>query len=233
MGLNISIIASKTAVCLFLIILIVTVISALISSLFSWLSSDNGSSEPPETVLSGYVEEVNEFVDKSREDVSYIVDNFVCDRISYPPNTEISELNQFGNKEIEPIDPVDVISILAVLRYRELGTQVNITDLQFTDEEIDEVTGKFFDFDYWYSYGHCTCENCQREIKVTVSNPGTPEQQVHVDVRYYCDVEHQWLYGEVTNYTLEEVLAGYGFNTDEMYVFTAYQEQVTLLLGGG
>ena len=218
---------------LFLIILVVTVVSALISSLFSWLSSDDGSGEPPETVLSGYVEDVNTFVADNKKNISDIVDNFVCDRISYPPNSEISELNQFGNKEIEPIDPVDVISILAVLRYRELGTQVDISELQFTYDEIAEVTGKFFDFDYWYSYSHCTCANCQREIKVTVTNPGTPEQQVHVNTRYYCDVEHRWLHGEVVNFTLEEVLDGYDFNTDEMYVFTAYQEQIKLMLGGG
>ncbi len=217
---------------LFLLILIVTVISALISSLFSWLSSDNEAKDPPETVLSGYVEEVNSFLADNRKEVSDVVDNFVCDHISYPPNSEISELNQFGNKEIEPVDPTDVISILAVLRYRELGRQVDISELQFTEEEIDEVTEKFFDFDYWYSYGHCTCANCQREITVTVTNPGTPEQQVHVNTRYYCDVEHQWLHGEVVNFTLEEVLAGYSFNDEEMVLFAAYQDQINKMIGG-
>ncbi len=218
---------------LFLIILIVTVISALISSLFSWLSSDSGSPEPAETVLAEYVEEVNGFIADSKAEISSIVDDFVCDRISYPPNSEITELNQFGNKEIDPIAPADVISILAVLRYRELDRQVSITEMQFTYDEIAEVTGKFFDFDYWYSYAGCTCQNCKREIHTTVLNPGTPEQSVVVHVNYYCDVEHQWLYGEVKNYSLEEVLESYKFNDEEMVLFTAYQEQVIQMLGGG
>ncbi|MBR5091142.1 MAG: hypothetical protein IK093_17080 [Ruminiclostridium sp.] len=218
---------------LFLIILVVTVVAALISSLFSWLSTEPGEAAvPPETVLSEYVEQIDGYIEGSREEISTIVDGFVCDRISYPPNSEISELNQYGNKEIDPIDPVDVIAILAVLRYRELERQVDITEMQFTYDEIVDVTGKFFNFDYWYSYAHCTCENCQREITVTVSNPGTPEQRVNVNVRYYCDVEHRWLYGEVTNFTLDEVLGGYNFSENEMVLFTAYQEQINLLTGG-
>lgn len=104
--------------------------------------------------------------------------------------------------------------------------------MQFTEEEIQAVVHQFFDFEYWYTYAHCSCQNCKRKITTTVTNPGKPNQQVNTSVSYYCDVEHRWLNGEVTNFTLEDVLAVYNFNSTEMTLFSTYHEQVELLIGG-
>ena len=74
---------------------------------------------------------------------------------------------------------------------------------------------------------------CKKKVTTTVYNQGTPNEYVVVTTTYYCDVEHQWLNGEVTNHTLEEVLASYNFSDEEINLYNMYLEQINKMLDGG
>lgn len=223
------------ALLLIIIILtgLVSVIVALVSSLFSWLSSPETEKKDEIEVLNDYKVAIVEYVEERQEEVDEIVDGFVCDRISYPPYSEISELNQYGNDEIIVDKHNEIIAILAVLRYRELGGETTEIEFNFTGEEIQAVVDKFFTFDYYYTYAHCSGGNCKKKVTTTVYNQGTPNEYVVVTTTYYCDVDHQWLNGEVTNHTLEEVLASYNFSDEEKNLYNMYLEQINKMLGGG
>ena len=223
------------ALLLIIIILtgLVSVIVALVSSLFSWLSSPETEKKDEIEVLNDYKVAIVEYVEERQEEVDEIVDGFVCDRISYPPYSEISELNQYGNDEIIVDKHNEIIAILAVLRYRELDGETTEIEFNFTDEEIQAVVDKFFTFDYYYTYAHCSGGNCKKKVTTTVYNQGTPNEYVVVTTTYYCDVEHQWLNGEVINHTLEEVLASYNFSDEEKNLYNMYLEQINKMLGGG
>ena len=203
---------------LFLIILIVTVISALISSLFSWLGDSSGSQRNVEEVAAGYTASAETRIAEIKADIHHIVDEFVCDRRQFPPYDEITELNQFGNKVLNDIDTNEVIAILATLRYRDVNADVGISEMDFTDAEIAEVIEHYYDFNYYYTYGNC--DGCKEGH--------TEDGGTYI----YCDVDHQWLHGEVVNFTLEEVLASYGFTDDERNMFEVFYGQVEMLGGG-
>ena len=204
---------------IFLIMLIVTVIVALVNSLFGWLgdSSGGGSQRNAEEVVSRYTASVDAKIDDIRESIHQIVDEFVCDRRQFPPYVEITELNQFGNKVLNDIDSNEVIAILATLRYRDVNTDVGISEMMFTDAEIAEVIDRYYDFNYYYTYGHC--DGCKE---------GHNEGGSFI----YCDVDHEWLHGEVINYTLDDVLASYGFTEDERNMFDVFYGQVAAFGGG-
>ena len=212
---------------------IVSVIAALVTSLFSWLSSPETEKKDEIEVLNDYKTVIVEYVEERQNEVDEIVDGFVCDRISYPPYSEISELNQYGNDEIIVDKHNEIIAILAVLRYRELEVEATEIEFNFTDEEIQAVVDKFFTFDYYYTYAHCSGGNCKKKVTRTVYNQGTPDEYVVVTTTFYCDVDHQWLNGEVTNHTLEEVLASYNFSDEEKNLYNMYLEQINKMLGGG
>lgn len=222
------------ALLLIIIILtgLVSVIVALVSSLFSWLSSPETEKKDEIEVLNDYKVAIVEYVEERQEEVDEIVDGFVCDRISYPPYSEISELNQYGNDEIIVDKHNEIIAILAVLQYRELKGNTTDIEFNFTDEEIQAVVDRFFTFDYYYTYAHCSGGNCKKRVTRTVYNKGTPDEYVVVTTTYYCDVAHQWLNGEVTNHTLEEVLASYNFNDEETNLYNMYLEQVNVMMEG-
>ena len=204
---------------IFLIMLIVTVIVALVNSLFGWLgdSSGGGSQRTAEEVVSGYTASVDAKIDDIRDNIHQIVDEFVCDRRQFPPYEEITELNQFGNKVLNDIDSNEVIAILATLRYRDVNADVGISEMMFTDTEIAEVIERYYDFNYYYTYGHC--DGCKE---------GHDEHGSYI----YCDVQHEWLHGQVVNYTLDDVLASYGFSEDERNMFDVFYGQVTAFGGG-
>lgn len=188
------IILGAVAAILLIVVLItgiVSVITALITSLFSWLSSPETEKKDEIEVLNDYKTVIVEYVDEKQDEVDEIVDGFVCDRISYPPYSEISELNQYGNDEIIVDKHNEIIAILAVLRYRELDGETTEIEFNFTDEEIQAVVDKFFTFDYYYTYAHCSGDNCKKKVTTTVYNQGTPNEYVVVTTTYYCDVDHQ------------------------------------------
>ena len=203
---------------LFLIILIVTVISALISSLFSWLGDSSGSQRNVEEVAAGYTASAEARIAEIKADIHHIVDEFVCDRRQFPPYDEITELNQFGNRVLNDIDTNEVIAILATLRYRDVDADVGISEMSFTDAEIAEVIEHYYDFNYYYTYGNC--DGCKEGH--------TEDGGTYI----YCDVDHECLHGEVVNFTLEEVLASYGFTDDERNMFEVFYGQVEMLGGG-
>mgnify|MGYP003302813105 CR=1 FL=1 len=230
------IILGAVAAILLIVVLItgiVSVITALVTSLFSWLSSPETEKKDEIEVLNDYKTAIVEYVEERQDEVDEIVDGFVCDRISYPPYSEISELNQYGNDKIIVDKHNEIIAILAVLRYRELDGETTEIEFNFTDEEIQAVVDKFFTFDYYYTYAHCSGGNCKKKVTTTVYNQGTPNEYVVVTTTYYCDVDHQWLNGEVTNHTLEEVLASYNFSDEEKNLYNMYLEQINKMLGGG
>lgn len=229
------ILGAVAAILLFVVLItgIVSVILALVTSLFSWLSSPETEKKDEIEVLNDYKTVIVEYVEERQDEVDEIVDGFVCDRISYPPYSEISELNQYGNDEIIVDKHNEIIAILAVLRYRELEVEATEIEFNFTDEEIQAVVDKFFTFDYYNTYAHCSGGNCKKKVTRTVYNQGTPDEYVVVTTTFYCDVEHQWLNGEVTNHTLEEVLASYSFSDEEKKLYNMYLEQINKMLGGG
>ncbi|MBP3856207.1 MAG: hypothetical protein IK990_11430, partial [Ruminiclostridium sp.] len=171
-----------------------------------------------EEVAAGYTASAEARIAEIKADIHHIVDEFVCDRRQFPPYEEITELNQFGNKVLNDIDSNEVIAILATLRYRDVNADVGISEMMFTDAEIAEVIERYYDFNYYYTYGHC--DGCK---------------EGHTDdggTYIYCDVDHQWLHGEVINYTLDDVLASYGFNEDERNMFDVFYGKVTAFGGG-
>lgn len=210
---------------------LVTVIVTAVTSLFSWLVSEDENKDTSK-ILADYSTSIIEYVDNKQDEIDKFVDGFICDRRQYPPYDEIAELNQYGNKKITLEDNNQVLAILAVLRYRELDEDKQEEfEFEFTGEEIQGVTDKFFTFDYWYTYGHCSAPYCKKQTTVTIYNQGTPYEFAVETTKYYCDVSHQWLYGEVKNHTAEKVMEEYAFTNEEKDLYRMYLAQTTELTG--
>lgn len=234
-GLIVLGVAALVLILILLINGIVTLLCSVVSSLFSWLvpSSDSAESSQTETeVLNDYRTAVVEYIDSKQDEVDSIVDGFVCDRRSYYPYSEISELNRFGNSEIEVEDYNEILAILAVKKYREMEGDVSNMELNFTAEEIAETVERFYNFEYSYSYGQCSGRNCQRSVCEVVHNKGKDNEWTETVTTYYCGRNHQWLYGEVTNKPLDEVLESYDFTDEEKDLYSMYLEQINIMTGG-
>ena len=203
---------------------IVTIVSAAVTSLFSWLISEDEDKDT-DKILDDYSTSIVEYIEEKQSEIDEIVEGFVCGKRQYPPYDEITELDQYGNKDIADIDKNAAIAILAVLRYRELGNSDEVK-LEFTDDEIAEVIEKFYDFEYHYEYRHCSGQNCKKRIEIVVYNEGTPNEYTVERTIYYCDTDHQWLYGEVTNHSLDEVLDRYAFTDEEKDIYEMYLVQI-------
>ena len=225
------------AVILMLVLLInglVTLVSVAITSLFSWLISEDESKDT-DKILDDYSSSIIEYVEEKQSEIDDSVEGFVCDKRQYPPYDEITELNQYGNKDIADIDENSALAILAVIRYRDLqedgGDEEQEIKFEFTDSEIQEVIEKFYDFEYRYEYGNCHYPYCKCKTEVTVYNEGTPYEYTVESTEYYCDVQHQWLYGEVTNHTVDDVLSEYDFTDEEKDLYEMYLEQIKSMNG--
>lgn len=210
---------------------LITVIVTAITSLFSFLVSEDG--KETEEILDGYSSSIVEFTDEKQSEIDEIVEGFVCDKRQYPPYDEITELNQFGNSEIDLPDENEVTAILAVLRYREMQEDGEDDEVkfEFTDEEIQEVIQEFFEFDYHYEYGECSYPYCKQRTYTEVYNQGTPYEFTVETTEYYCDEQHEWLYGEVTNFSADEVMDKYEFTDEEKKLYNMYLAQLEAMTG--
>ncbi|MBD5130073.1 MAG: hypothetical protein HDT43_09140 [Ruminococcaceae bacterium] len=232
------VILGAAAVILVLVILVtsvVTIICSVISSLFSWLyhpSSDSGTSKTETEMLYDYRTAVVEYIGDKQQNINNIVDGFVCDKRSYSPYSVITSLNQFGNKKIKTEDYNEILAILAVKKYREMEGDTSNMELKFTAEEIAETVERFYKFEYSYSYGHCAGEDCKKRERRVVHNRGTKNEWTEVIVTYYCDKNHKWLHGSVTNKTLDEVLESYNFSDREQELYEMYLGQINVMMGG-
>lgn len=225
------------AIILMVVLLInglVTLVSAAITSLFSWLISEDESKDT-DKILDDYSASIVEYIEEKQSEIDDIVEGFVCDKRQYPPYDEITELNQYGNKDIADIDENSVLAILAVIRYRDLqeddGDEEQEIKFEFTDSEIQEVIEKFYDFEYHYEYGNCHYPYCKCKTETVIYNEGTPYEYTVESTEYYCDVQHQWLYGEVTNYTVDDVLSEYNFTDEEKDLYEMYLAQIKSMTG--
>ncbi len=232
------IVLGAAAVVLVLILLVtsvVTIICSAISSLFSWLYhpiSDSGNSKTETQMLYDYRTAVVEYIGDKQQNINNIVDGFVCDKRSYSPYSVITSLNQFGNKKIKTEDYNEILAILAVKKYREMEGDTSNMELEFTAEEIAETVERFYTFEYSYSYGHCAGNDCKKRERKVVHNRGKKNEWTEVIVTYYCDKNHQWLHGSVTNKTLDEVLASYNFTDREWELYEMYLGQINVMMGG-
>lgn len=240
-GLIILGVAAAMLVLILLVNAVVTIICSVISSLFSWLCPPSNSSENKKTeteMLYDYRTAVVEYIDEKQQNINNIVDGFVCDKRSYSPYSVITSLNQFGNKKIKTEDYNEILAILAVKKYREMETGCRLQgdtsnmELNFTAEEIAETVERFYTFEYSYSYAHCSGNDCKKRERRVVHNRGTKNEWTETITTYYCDKNHQWLYGSVTNKTLDEVLVSYNFTDREQELYDMYLGQINVMIGG-
>lgn len=237
-GLIVLGVAAALLVLILLVNAVITIICSAISSLFSWLfppSNNSGNSKTETEMLYDYRTAVVEYIDDKQQEINDIVDGFVCDKRSYSPYSEITSLNQFGNKKITTEDYNEILAILAVKKYRQMDSDsdnMKAMELNFTAEEIAETVERFYVFEYSYSYGHCAGNDCKKKTRKVVHNRGTKNQWTETITTYYCDKNHQWLYGSVTNKTLDEVLESYDFTDKEKDLYAMYLGQINVMMGG-
>ena len=234
-GINILLALAVILMLVLLIYGLVTLVSAAITSLFSWLISEDESKDT-DKILDDYSASIVEYIEEKQSEIDDIVDGFICDKRQYPPYDEITELNQYGNKDIADIDENSVLAILAVIRYRDLqedngDDEEQEIKFEFTDDEIAEVIEKFYDFEYRYEYGNCHYPYCKCRTETVIYNEGTPYEYTVESTEYYCDVQHQWLYGEVKNYTVQNVMDGYDFTDEEKDLYEMYLAQIKSMNG--
>ena len=197
--------------------------------------SSSGNSKTETEMLYDYRTAVVEYIGDKQRNINSIVDGFVCDHRSYSPYSEITSLNQFGNKKIATEDYNEILAILAVKRYREMegdSDNMDAMELNFTDSEIAETVERFYTFEYSYSYGHCSGNDCKKKTRKVVHNRGTKNEWTETITTYYCDKNHKWLHGKVTNKTLDEVLESYNFTDKEKDLYAMYLGQINVMTGG-
>ena len=237
-GLIVLGVAAALLVLILLVNAVITIICSAINSLFSWLfpsSNSSGNSKTETEMLYDYRTAVVEYIGDKQQNINNIVDGFVCDHRSYSPYSEIASLNQFGNKKITTEDYNEILAILAVKKYRQMdgdSDNMEAMELNFTAEEIAETVERFYTFEYSYSYGHCAGNDCKKKTRKVVHNRGTKNQWTETITTYYCDKDHQWLHGKVTNKTLDEVLASYDFSNREQELYEMYLGQINVMMGG-
>ena len=237
-GLIVLGVAAAILVIILLVNAVITIICSAISSLFSWLFPPPSSSGNPKTeteMLYDYRTAVVEYIGDKQRNINSIVDGFVCDHRGYSPYSEITSLNQFGNKKIATEDYNEILAILAVKKYREMegdSDNMDAMELNFTDAEISETVERFYTFEYSYSYGHCSGNDCKKKTRKVVHNRGTKNEWTETITTYYCDKNHKWLHGKVTNKTLDEVLESYNFTDKEKDLYAMYLGQINVMTGG-
>ncbi len=237
-GLIVLGVAATLLVLILLVNAVITIICSAISSLFSWLfppSNSSGNSKTETEMLYDYRTAVVEYIDDKQQNINNIVDGFVCDKRSYSPYSEITSLNQFGNKKITTEDYNEILAILAVKKYRQMdgdSDNMDAMELNFTAEEIAETVERFYTVEYSYSYDHCAGNDCKKRTRKVVHNRGTKNEWTETITTYYCDKNHQWLHGSVTNKTLDEVLASYDFSDREQELYEMYLGQINVMMGG-
>lgn len=237
-GLIVLGVAAALLILILLVNAVITIICSAISSLFSWLfppSNSSGNSKTETEMLYDYRTAVVEYIGDKQQNINNIVDGFICDKRSYSPYSEITSLNQFGNKKITTEDYNEILAILAVKKYRQMdgdSDNMDAMELNFTDEEIAETVERLYTFEYSYSYGHCAGNDCKKKTRKVVHNRGTKNEWTETITTYYCDKNHQWLYGSVTNKTLDEVLESYDFTDKEKDLYAMYLGQINVMMGG-
>lgn len=146
---------------------LLTVIVSAAASLFSWLAPDGDTADTTmQSNIRTYISQIQGIKAEKQREVNEIADSLSPE---YKYNgTQITGLNRFGNRTVQPYDNKAVLAVLAVQKFRTVQ-ETGTANFSFTQDEIRNAVEQFYTLDYRYEYGYCPDNDCAKDSNCTLS----------------------------------------------------------------
>ena len=136
-------------------------------SLFSWLAPDGDTADTTmQSNIRTYISQIQGIEAEEQREVNGIA-NSLSPEYKYD-GTQITGLNRFGNRTVQPYDNKAVLAVLAVQKFRTVQA-TGTANFTFTQDEIRTAAEQFFTLDYRYEYGYCPGNDCAKDSSCTLS----------------------------------------------------------------
>lgn len=146
---------------------LLTVIVSAAASLFSWLAPDGDTDDTTmQSNIRTYISQIEGIEADEQREVNSIA-NSLTPEYRYD-GTQITGLNRFGNRTVQPYDNKAVLAVLAVQKFRTVQ-ETGTANFSFTQDEIRNAVEQFYTLDYRYEYGYCPGNNCAKDSNCTLS----------------------------------------------------------------
>lgn len=146
---------------------LLTVIVSAAASLFSWLASDGDTADTTmQSNIRTYISQIQGIEAEKQREVNGIA-NSLSPEYKYD-GTQITGLNRFGNRTVQPYDNKAVLAVLAVQKFRTVQ-ETGTANFSFTQDEIRTAAEQFFTLNYHYEYSWCPGCDCSKDSDCTLS----------------------------------------------------------------
>ncbi|MBR3044876.1 MAG: hypothetical protein IKI45_10380 [Oscillospiraceae bacterium] len=146
---------------------LLTVIVSAAASLFSWLAPDGDTADTTmQSNIRTYISQIQGIEAEEQREVNGIADS-LSPEYKYD-GTQITGLNRFGNRTVQPYDNKAVLAVLAVQKFRTVQ-ETGTANFTFTQDEIRNAVEQFYTLDYRYEYGYCPGNDCAKDSNCTLS----------------------------------------------------------------
>ena len=146
---------------------LLTVIVSAAASLFSWLAPDGDTADTTmQSNIRTYISQIQGIEAEKQREVNGIADSLTPE-YKYD-GTQITGLNRFGNRTVQPYDNKAVLAVLAVQKFRTVQ-ETGTANFSFTQDEIRTAAEQFFTLNYHYEYSWCPSCDCSKDSDCTLS----------------------------------------------------------------
>lgn len=146
---------------------LLTVIVSAAASLFSWLVPDGDTADlTMQSNIRTYISQIQGIEAEKQREVNGIA-NSLSPEYKYD-GTQITGLNRFGNRTVQPYDNKAVLAVLAVQKFRTVQ-ETGTANFTFTQDEIRTAAEQFFTLNYHYEYSWCPGCDCSKDSDCTLS----------------------------------------------------------------
>ena len=146
---------------------LLTVIVSAAASLFSWLAPDGDTADSTmQSNIRTYISQIQGIEAEKQREVNGIA-NSLSPEYKYD-GTQITGLNRFGNRTVQPYDNKAVLAVLAVQKFRTVQ-ETGTANFTFTQDEIRTAAEQFFTLNYHYEYSWCPGCDCSKDSNCTLS----------------------------------------------------------------
>lgn len=146
---------------------LLTVIVSAAASLFSWLAPDGDTADTTmQSNIRTYISQIQGIEAEKQREVNGIADSLTPEYKF--DGTQITGLNRFGNRTVQPYDNKAVLAVLAVQKFRTVQ-ETGTADFSFTQDEIRTAVEQFFTLNYHYEYSWCPGCDCSKDSDCTLS----------------------------------------------------------------
>lgn len=192
-------IALALFLCVVIVSMFTTTTTSVVDSVFGWTYDVDESKQ--KKVFEKYINTIDKFVEDKQKEI---------DETYY--HAEFRTQFDYHKIEIDDNEKIAIIAIAATKWYAKYieNNEPLPDNPKLTNDQIREVTEKYYYFTYEYYYDHCS-PGCKT---------GTHWYDGH---KYkYCNVDHLFIRGKVENYDTDSVMTSMGFTPTQLEIEEVY-----------